>query len=329
MLSVIMPAYNEGHHIYANIKRVCHVLESHSFDLVVVDDGSNDNTFSESERACLEGLPVQVVRLETNSGKGKALLHGFPLTSGEMIAFLDADLEIAPEYLLLLMDALNTSGADIAIGVKSDSRFPLFRRLLSAAYSFFVSALFGLQLHDTQTGIKLFRREVLDKAVPRLAIKHFAFDLELLVVADRFNSKIIEYPVPIHYHRQGVWGRIRFQQMIGMLVDTFSIYYRASFWKWLQPGGLTRAWMVAFVFGVLLFGVGIGKIITPLVLQPPFNTAFYFLALQFLPIILRDWLLVLGGGLLIMISLLQLNKILLRAFARRDQGDLAGILHRK
>lgn len=330
-LSVILPAYNEGAHIYENLCRVGAALEGLDWEAVVVDDGSRDNTFIESERAAAMGYPIRVVRQEVNRGKGAALLHGFAFTRGDLVAFLDADLEIAPEYLLRLLQVMREINVDVVIGVKDPWRsgFPLTRRILSMVYRTLIRLLFDLPLTDTQTGIKLFKRQVLESVRPRLKVARFAFDVELLVAASRFGYRIAETPVQDIYSRQGHMGRVRLRHAVGMLADTLNIFYRASFWSWLEPGPMTRLWMIAFVVGIFLFGIGVGKLITPLVLQPPLRDIFYIVALQFLPTVLRDLLVSVVGALLTLVSLLQLNKSLLNAFARRDRGDLAGILKRR
>ncbi len=99
MLSVIIPAFNEGHHIHANLAQVCETLKELDFEIIVVDDGSSDNTFGESQRAKAAGYPVRTVRHPVNKGKGAALFYGFQFAAGEYIAFLDADLEIQPQYV--------------------------------------------------------------------------------------------------------------------------------------------------------------------------------------------------------------------------------------
>ena len=329
-LSVILPAYNEGLHIYANLLKICDVLKTQDFEIIVVDDGSSDNTFSESKRAAKNGWPVKSVRLETNRGKGASLFRGFEEAGGELIAFLDADLEIAPHYIVKLQAAMKKAKADVVAGVKDPvmNHFPLQRRFMSVIYRATIGFLFGLDITDTQTGIKLFKREVLEAAVPRLRVSRFAFDIELLVAASRFGYQIMEYPIEVTYVRKGRFGRMKPGTLVGTFFDTFAVYFRASFWRWLEPSFGTQFWMIVFVLGVFLAGVGFAKLLTPVILKPPFNEIAYYIFLQFIPTTLRDKLLAAGGTLILLIASIQLNKSLLNAFARRDRGDLAGILRK-
>jgi len=332
-LSIVLPAYNEGHHIRANLRRIGEVLAGSGhrpFELIVVDDGSGDGTADEARRAAEGGLPVRVARHPANAGKGAALLTGARLARGDVVAFLDADLEIGPDQLVRLADVMADGGTDVVVGVRAGAAegggrdFPLARRLMSRAYRWLVHALFDLPM-ATQTGLKLFRREALAACLPRLRAERFAFDVEILTACQRLGYRIVACPVTVDYRRGGRLGRVTPRQLAGMLGETMAIYYRASFWCWLQPGAATRVWMAVLGVGIVLFGIGIGKLVTPLVLAPAVKPIFYVVALQFLRRDVRDWLLVLGGGGASLVALAVLNKRILAAFARRDGGDLAGI----
>jgi glycosyltransferase involved in cell wall biosynthesis len=329
-LSVILPAHQEAHALRANLERTCAALGGESVEVVVVDDGSTDGTHAEAVRAAEAGLPVVPVRLDANVGKGAALFRGFAASRGALVAFLDADLEIAPQSVLRLREVLERTGADVVVGTRkgASTGFPLLRRAMSRGFRAAVSFLFGLSVSDTQAGVKLFRREVLERAAPRMSVARFAFDVELLVAATRFGYEIAECPVEVAFHREGGLGRMRTAALLGTLADSVRIYYRASFWSWLNPGAAARLWMLVFVLGVFLFGIGVGKLLTPVVLRGPARDVFRVVALQFLPPLLRDWLVLLGGLAMLAVSAVQLNKILLAAFARRDRAGLAGLLRR-
>ena len=329
-LSVILPAFNEGAHIHANLLRVCEALEGWRYEIIVVDDGSRDDTFAQSQRAADEGYPVRAVKQETNRGKGASLFHGFEFSRGELVAFLDSDLEIATENILKLIQVMETANADVVAGVKDlqSNQFPPFRRLMSRTYRSMVAFLFGLTITDTQTGIKLFRRAVLADAIPRVSARRFAFDIELLVAASRFGYRIVEQPVEVTYHRSGGLGRMNLAAILGTFADTLAIFYRASFWHWLNPGLLAQTWMALFVLGVFLTGVGVAKLITPTIPQGAAKHIAYILLLQFLPPVFRNWLVTLLGILFVVIALIQLNKIIMTAFARRDRDGLSGIFRK-
>jgi hypothetical protein len=229
-----------------------------------------------------------------------------------------------------LLAALEKQNADVVAGVKDPvaNRFPIPRRITSALYRNTVKFLFDLNITDTQTGIKVFKREVLENAIPRMSVSRFAFDLELLVAAARFDYKIVEYPVEVSYVRKGGMGRMKFGAFFATFVDTFRIYFRASFWRWLEPSAGTQFWMIFFALGVFLAGIGFAKILSPIILQPTLDKVSFIVFLRFIPAAIRDPMLAVAGVLIVALSLIQLNKSLLKAFARKDRGDLAGILRK-
>jgi len=234
--SILMPAYNEGKHIYQNILETKRVLEGLSGDheIVVVDDGSRDDTLSEIKRAAREIEGVKYFSYPENRGKGWALKRAFKLSSGDTVFFLDSDLDIHPRQFRALFQVREQTHADVVIGSKrhplSTLSYPLSRRIISSAYFFLVKLLFGLPIRDTQTGIKLFRREVLENIFPRILVKRHALDLELLVNAHNLGFRIAEAPVVVDY--RGRFSRIGPASIWTIFVDTLAIFYRMKILKY-------------------------------------------------------------------------------------------------
>ena len=235
MISVLMPAYNEGRHIRRNLEETALALDDLglAWEIVVCDDGSRDNTRQEAEQAAAALTGVTVIGSGGNRGKGYALRKAFSRSRGDLIFFLDSDLDIHPRQFATLLKVMDKTGSEIVIGSKrhpdSTLNYPRGRKLISAAYFFLVKSLFGLPLRDTQTGIKLFRRQVLEETLPRLLVKKYAFDLELLVAAHRRGFLVAEAPVVVDY--RGRFGSIGFDAIWTMLLDTLAVFYRAAILK--------------------------------------------------------------------------------------------------
>lgn len=231
MLSILMPAYNEANSIAEN---VCETVETMhewgiDFEIVVIDDGSMDDTHMAASNA-LRAWPdhVRVVRCTRNEGKGNALICGASYSRGEYVAFLDADMDLHPEQLVEFFAIMGRSNADAVIGSKfhpqSKVAYPRLRRIYSFFYYMLVRTLFGLPVRDTQTGIKLFKRRVLDRVLPRILVKRFAFDLELLANIHHFGYRIVEAPVTLNFQR--VCSRLRLPAVWSVFLDTLAIFYR-------------------------------------------------------------------------------------------------------
>lgn len=228
LLSILLPAFNEGQHICDNVLQTCGIWNSPDVEIIVIDDGSQDETYTQAAAAAQEDDRVRVLKLEKNSGKGAALVSGFGLAQGEFVAFLDADLEIQPEYVAKMLEALQTSGQDVIVGRKVylHAHVPTLRRVMSRLYRLYVGLLFHPHLRDTQTGIKVFRRQVLETCMPRMTVKGFAFDVELLALAQNAGYQLGEYPVALTYKRTRSLGRIKVMHILRMFVDTLRIYFR-------------------------------------------------------------------------------------------------------
>jgi len=230
-LSVIVPAYKEGRRIYRNLTRLVGELDklNVAYEVIVVSDGNTDSTVSEARR--FKSPAVKVFDYPMNIGKGFALSLGVSQSSGALVTFINADMELDPANIKVFIDLMRDSECDAVIGSKrhpgSRVAYPAFRRFQSAIYQLFVRLLFNLDVRDTQTGLKLFRRQVLQKAVTLLAIKRFAFDLELLVVA-RFlgHTKICEAPITLDYQFEST---VNLAAAWNVLWDTAAIFIDCTF----------------------------------------------------------------------------------------------------
>ncbi len=171
-----------------------------------------------------------------NIGKGFALSCGVDQSAGALVTFIDADMELDPATIGGFIDIMKESGCDAVIGSKrhpgSKVAYPKFRRLQSAMYQLLVRVLFNLDVRDTQTGLKLFRRQVLMEALPLLAIKRFAFDLELLVVARQLGyRKVCEAPIRLEYQFEST---VNLVSAWNVLWDTAAIFYRLRILRYYQ-----------------------------------------------------------------------------------------------
>ncbi len=228
-LSVVMPAYNLGETIAANIRRVHAAFEGHlPFELVPVDDGSVDGTAAALRAVAAEFPNVRPVFLPANAGKGAALRAAAARASGSHILLLDADLDLPPEPVAEFFAVLLRERADIVIGSKMHPRseidYPWQRQLASRLYYGVVKLLMGLPVHDTQTGMKLFRAEALRYAFDRMLAKRFAFDLEVLAIAHRAGFRIAEAPIQMRFgNKMGCLTASNVQQTA---LDTLAVFYR-------------------------------------------------------------------------------------------------------
>ena len=233
-VSLVMPAYNEAASIEKIIAQVDRVLQETAlrYELILVDDGSHDATRKMAMTSCQSNGNLKVVGYPVNQGKGYAVKHGFSHARGDIVIFLDSDLDIDPNQINSYIRALKYG--DLVIASKrhpqSVVEVPFLRRFLSYGFNTLVKLLTGLRVHDTQTGLKAVRRKELEPVFSVLLVRRFAFDVELLTVANLYGLKIVEMPVKMRLRN------ILFSpfQIWKMFVDLLAITYRLRVIKWYQ-----------------------------------------------------------------------------------------------
>lgn len=236
-ISVIVPVYKAESFIAENLEKMKNSLAAQfkNFEIIAVIDGEVDNSFKEAKK-----VPgIKVLSYKENKGKGHALKYGFDHSTGEYITFVDCDMDLDPVQLKNFVPY--TSNADLVIGSKrhpfSKLEYPLLRRFLSNGFRMYSWLILGVKLRDTQSGLKLMRREVLEVIMPLLLVKRYAFDLELCFLAQKHGFKVVEAPIIVSQQFHG--STINMKAIRGMFLDvlairyryTFLHYYQKEFWK--------------------------------------------------------------------------------------------------
>lgn len=202
-LTIVIPAYNEQLRLPATLDIIARyaAASGRCAEILVVDDGSTDGTAGVVERSegAIPGL--RLIRNPGNRGKGYAVRHGMLAAQGEWILFTDADLSTPIEELEKLFDAARAENAAVVIGSRAlrreliEIRQPLGRELSGRMFNLLMRGLTGLNIHDTQCGFKLYRRDAAEAIFRRQILDGFSFDVEDLVIANRHGFKVAEVPV--------------------------------------------------------------------------------------------------------------------------------------
>jgi glycosyltransferase involved in cell wall biosynthesis len=243
LLSIVVPAYKQERTIIKDISTIDTVLRGlrYRYEIIVVVDGVIDKTLHKISK--LKSQKIKVFSYQHNEGKGHAVRYGMLHAKGDVIGFIDAGMDIHPTGLSMLLNHLEWYDADIIVGSKlhpvSKVNYPLYRTVLSWVYRLFTSALFGFKVRDTQVGLKFFKRKVIRDVLPRLLVKHYAFDIEILAVSYALGYKrIYEAPVEISFKDGSITSRNLWRISFLMLWDTLAVFYRLKILRYYTNGQL-------------------------------------------------------------------------------------------
>lgn len=232
LLSIVVPAYKQEKTILKNIRALDDSLNEIGipYEVIVVIDGETDNTNKKLKR--IRRKHVTVHSRKENIGKGYTVRYGMLKAKGDVIGFIDAGFDINPTSISMLLNHMMWYNADIIVGSKlhpvSRVIYPIQRKILSWGYRTFTHILFGFKVKDTQVGVKLFKRKVVRDIFPRLLVKKFAFDVEMLAVAhSRGYKRIYEAPVKLDFKGASTISSTNFWRVVlHMLWDTVAVFYR-------------------------------------------------------------------------------------------------------
>ena len=226
-ISVIIPAYNEENRIKKTLIDANLFLKNKLFkyEILVVNDGSTDGT-KEVVESYAQLIPeLRIHNLDKNMGKGYAVREGMRLSYGMYKLFMDADNSTSISNLDHLMQYFK-DGYDIVISSrqKADSRLtirqPLIRRILGGLFRKIVFFLVPIAVSDSQNGFKIFTRESANFLFSKQTVFGWAFDVEILALAQKFQFKIKEVGIEWKNDRD---SRLKFKGMTKMLLDIITI----------------------------------------------------------------------------------------------------------
>ena len=232
-LSLIIPVYKQERTIVKNIRQITFALDQirYDYEVIVVIDGIVDSSLKRIKTAKLPH--VKTLGYMKNQGKAYAIRLGMTKAKGDYVMFIDSGQEIDPNGISMLLEHMEWYKADIIVGSKrhpaSYVKYPIVRKFLSYGYYFLVKFLFNIKIRDTQAGIKIFRKKILETILPRLMERQFAGDLEMLVAADTLGfNRIYEAPIKLDYHLGPVTSAATLKSIKGILIDTLAIFYRKN-----------------------------------------------------------------------------------------------------
>lgn len=202
-LSIVIPAYNESRRIRPSLEKILAYVRSRnlSAEIIVVDDASGDNTAELVGEWARSHPEARLLSNNRNRGKGFSVRRGVLEARGEWVLFTDADLSAPIEETDKLVAALEREQAAAAVGSRALERElvgihqPFFREWSGRFFNVLVRLLTGLKIHDTQCGLKLFRREATRRAFELQTSRRFGFDPELLFLIERTAGRVVEVPV--------------------------------------------------------------------------------------------------------------------------------------
>jgi len=199
-VSIIIPCYNEEETIIEVIEKVRDLKLDHDMEIIVIDDGSTDQSAS----LISSFDDIELIRHKSNQGKGAAIRTGINNSSGDIIVIQDADLEYHPADIPSLLKPILEGKADVVLGSRFQGQFEGMKQshLIGNKFlSYITSTLYGQKITDVMTGYKVFRKKVLDEM--ELESNDFRIEVELVSKALENNYRIVMVPINYTYRRKG------------------------------------------------------------------------------------------------------------------------------
>lgn len=197
-LSVILTGYNEGSFLANNLEAVKNLLSNskYSWEIILYDDGSSDRTPEIFSEFAKHNRNVKVFFHRKNLGRGKTVKDALKVAKGEIVGYIDTDLELSPVYIFEFVGEI-LNGSDMAIATRfyTVSASNIIRAVLSKGYIFLMHMILGLHFKDTEAGFKFFKRNKILPVIKKVKDDRWFFDTEIVARSYWEGLKIAEIPV--------------------------------------------------------------------------------------------------------------------------------------
>lgn len=225
-ISVFFPTYNEEGNIKDTVLKASKVLSNNfkHWEILIVNDGSTDNTKTIVEKLEKENKNIKVINHEQNKGYGASLQTGFYNSKYDWISFTDSDGQFDFSEIKNFIEKQKETNADLVIGYYKKRQVSSLKIVTSKMWEMAVMILFGLKVHDIDCGFKLVSKKVINK-IPRLESERGAFiSSEFLIKAKKHGFKIVEIPVNHYPRTQGKGTGRNIRVIIKSFVDLFRLW---------------------------------------------------------------------------------------------------------
>lgn len=197
--SLILPCYNEEAIFTPSVHRIINLLSNSkfSFEIIFVDDKSSDFTPQLIAAVCKKYSLCRAIFHTKNIGRGRAVADGIRASRGQVVGYIDIDLEVSPVYIPEIVSMILKNKADVVIGrrIYRTTAASMFREVLSRGYVWIADQMLGTGGLDTETGYKFFNRTKILPILKKTKHLHWFWDTEIMVYAKRAGLQIMEYPV--------------------------------------------------------------------------------------------------------------------------------------
>jgi glycosyltransferase involved in cell wall biosynthesis len=253
MISIIVPAYNEGDGLEAYYDAMMKVLPSHEkdYEIIFIDDGSTDNSLDVLQSLAKKNKNIRVFSFKRNRGKADALAYGFSKIKGDVVITMDADLQDKPSELPKFIEKYK-NGAEVVCGWRKERKDKSKMVVISKLFNRLIGVLFGLRLHDIDCGYKLFTREAIESLHIYGGLYRF---IPLLLHQQGF---IVDEVVVEHDTRKFGHSKYGFSKVFKSLPDLFTIFFLIKFSK--RPlhffgnlGGILVLIGIIILFGLFIY----------------------------------------------------------------------------